>query len=95
MNGAFPGMDYRRSEISKRDLECQQGAEARLEKLQLFFFPGENDDGEGTSKDGKDGSFQALALSRSLDARRQTPGTLGKLLSAGDDLCMRRAKLFC
>lgn len=24
---ARPGMDYRRSEISKRDLECQQGAE--------------------------------------------------------------------
>ena len=25
--GKRPGMDYRRSEISKRDLECQQGVE--------------------------------------------------------------------
>jgi len=82
--GERPGMDYRRSEISKRDLECQQGAEgtglcalgkASTLSLSLFFSLLRRAKMTARYIEGRDGSFQA----------RLSLPTRGELLPVHDE----------
>lgn len=82
-----PGMDYRRSEISKRDLECQQGAEGTgLRAWKSFNSSPAKMTAKVHRRTRRVLSSSSVAYDRPLAENFYLPA---------DDLCMSRAKLFC